>query len=267
MSTQDHDWLGLKGQVCVVTGAAGGIGKAIADSFAAAGAQVAYLDMNGDACLANAQAARDQGFAATGLACDVSRQDSIDNAAAVVSDTFGPAGILVNNAAILRPGALEDLPVADWELMLRVNLTGALMCAQTFGKGMIARGRGALVHIASIAAANPQAFSGAYSPGKAAIAMLSRQLAFEWGPKGVRSNSVSPGMIRTPLSESFYQVEGILERREAVVPVRRIGQPQDIADATLFLASPRAAYVNGQDLTVDGGFGQTLMSHIPRPGY
>ena len=129
------------------------------------------------------------------------------------------------------------------------------------------RKSGALVHIASIAASNPQPRSGAYSPSKAAVAMLSRQLALEWGPAGIRSNTVSPGFIRTPMSESFYQAPGIKERREAMLPSRRIGTPQDIADAVLFLASPRASYVNGAELLVDGGLDQVVMELTPRPGF
>jgi NAD(P)-dependent dehydrogenase (short-subunit alcohol dehydrogenase family) len=109
--------------------------------------------------------------------------------------------------------------------------------------------------------------SGAYSASKAAVAMLSRQLAFEWGPRGIRSNAVSPGLVRTPLSESFYQAPGVKERREAVVPVRAIGRPLDIANVIVFLASHRAGYITGQDIVVDGGLSQTLMSHVPRPGY
>jgi glucose 1-dehydrogenase len=148
-----------------------------------------------------------------------------------------------------------------------VNLTGYLICAQAFGPGMMQRGSGALVHIASIAASNPQPRSGAYSPSKAAVAMLSRQMALEWGPQGIRSNIVSPGLIRTPMSESFYQAPGIKERREAMLPSRRIGTPQDIADAVLFLASPRAGYVNGAEILADGGLSTVVMEQTPRPGF
>src|SRR3954451_16227301 len=117
------------------------------------------------------------------------------------------------------------------------------------------------------AASHPQGFSGAYSATKAAVTMLSRQIAFEWGPKGVRSNVVSPGLVRTPMSERFYTAPGVAERRAAVVPLRRIATPVDMANVAVFLASDRASYVTGQEIVVDGGYSQTLMSHVPRPGY
>ena len=97
--------------------------------------------------------------------------------------------------------------------------------------------------------------------------MLSRQLAQEWGPRGVRSNCVSPGLVRTPLSEAFYADPDVKARRESMVPLRRIATPQDMADAALFLASPRASYVTGQEILVDGGLSQALMGLVPRPGY
>jgi NAD(P)-dependent dehydrogenase (short-subunit alcohol dehydrogenase family) len=162
---------------------------------------------------------------------------------------------------------LEGLSLADWNELLRINLTGYFLCAQAFARDMLGRGSGALVHVASIAATQPQAMSGAYSPSKAAVAMLSRQLAFEWGPRGIRSNSVSPGLVRTALSESFYQAPGVAERREAIVPLRAIGRPFDIANVIVFLASSRAGYITGQDIVVDGGLSQTLMGFVPRPGY
>jgi NAD(P)-dependent dehydrogenase (short-subunit alcohol dehydrogenase family) len=128
-------------------------------------------------------------------------------------------------------------------------------------------GRGSLVHVASIAGSNAQGQSGAYSVSKAGVIMLSRQLANEWGPHGIRSNVVSPGMVITPMSQAFYDTPGVTERRSAVVPMRRVGMPQDMADAMLFLASDRASYINGDEIMVDGGYANMLMNLVPRPGF
>ncbi len=123
------------------------------------------------------------------------------------------------------------------------------------------------MHVASIAGSQPQPLSGAYSASKAATVMMSRQLAAEWGPQGVRSNCVSPGLVQTPMSAAFYADADVKARREAMVPLRRIAGPEDMADVALFLASTRAGYITGQDIVVDGGLSQTLMGLVPRPGY
>jgi NAD(P)-dependent dehydrogenase (short-subunit alcohol dehydrogenase family) len=261
------DWLGLRDKVCVVTGAASGIGRGIALAFAGAGAKIAALDRDRDGCARTVEEAKRAGAAAVPLVCDVTDADAVAAAAGEAVKTFGRCDVLINNAGILRPGDVATVSLADWNALMQVNLTAYLFCAQAFGRDMLARGSGALVHIASIAASEPQGFSGAYSVSKAGVAMLSRQIAFEWGPRGVRSNTVSPGLVRTPMSEAFYQAPGVLERREQVVPLRRVAAPADIADVVVFLASERARYVTGQEVVVDGGFAQTLMSHVPRPGF
>ena len=119
----------------------------------------------------------------------------------------------------------------------------------------------------SISGSVPQPYSGAYSVSKAGVKMLSRLLAVELGEHRIRSNVVSPAMVRTPMSEAFYQNEDVLRRREAIVPAGRISGPRDIAEAVLFLASERASYINGQDILVDGGLSQAFLSLIPRPGF
>ena len=201
-------WLGLAGRVCVVTGAGSGIGAAVADSLARVGARVALLDRNLGAAEAAAASLRAAGASASAFACDAADEASVKDAARRVREEIGPAAVLVNNAGMLRAGALDTVSLDDWNAVLAVNLTGYLICAREFGRDMLDAGKGSLVHVASISALNPQTRSGAYSASKAGVLLLSRQLAAEWGPRGVRSNAVLPGMIRTALSAKFYEEPG-----------------------------------------------------------
>src|SRR6266403_3266046 len=261
------DWLGLSGRVCVITGAGGGIGRAVASSLARAGARVAAIDRDERGLEATGAELRDIGHGHLVTPCDTSSAESVTAAAEAIEKSLGSCSVRVNTAAVLRPGALETLSLAEWNAVLSVNLTGYFLCAQIFGRQMRGFGRGSLIHVASIAGSHAQGHSGAYSVSKAGVVMLSRQLASEWGPQGIRSNVVSPGMVITPMSQSFYDTPGVTERRTAVVPARRIGIPQDIADAILFLASDRSSYVNGDEITVDGGYANMLMNLVPRPGF
>lgn len=261
------DWLGLRDRVAVVTGAGSGIGAAIAMEFAACGAHVVALDVHASGALEVADRAAELGVETLGVGADITDPDAVNAAAQRALERFGRIDVLVNNAGIMLPGELAAIDLADWQRVFDVNVTGYLLCARAFGADMRARGSGSIVHIASISASNPQSSSGAYSPSKAAVSMLSQTLAVEWGPAGVRSNVLSPGMTRTPLTESFYTQPGVTERRSAVVPIGRVGTPQDLANAAMWLASDRAGYVTGQDIQVDGGFCRTLMNHVPRPGY
>jgi len=266
MAQQNAEWLGLTGRVCVVTGAGGGIGRAVALGMAAAGASVVLLDRDEASCRVTEEALRPIGARVLAIGCDIADPDSVV-AAERASRTVGPCDILVNNAGMLLPGSLASVTIEDWNRLLSVNLTGYLLCAQAFGRAMVERGRGAIVHIASIAGSNAQGFSGAYSVSKAGVLMLSRQLAVEWGPHGVRSNVLSPGLVRTPMSESFYTTPGVAERRAAAIPLGRIGTPEDMAHVVMFLASDRAGFVTGQEIIVDGGLEHMLMSLVPRPGF
>lgn len=240
----------------------------MAISFALAGAKLLLLDRN----LVNASKTEKEVQAAADsktlvLACDVSDPASVIAAAEASLAALGPCDVLINNAGLLRPGALDALSLSEWNAVLSVNLTSYLLCAQAFGAQMRSSGRGAIVHVASIAGSHPQPVSGAYSVSKSGIVMLSRQVAVEWGPFRIRSNVVSPGLVETPMSQAFYDAPGVREARSGRVPLRRIGAPQDIADAALFLASDRSAYVTGDEIMVDGGYGRMLMGMIPRPGY
>ncbi|UPK02971.1 SDR family oxidoreductase [Bradyrhizobium sp. 170] len=264
---EPSDWLGLSGRVCVVTGGGGGIGRTTALSFAKAGARVAAIDLDERGLEVTGAELGKLGTDHVTARCDTSSVESVTAASATIEKSLGPCDVLVNTAAVLRPGALDTLSLAEWNAVLSVNLTGYFVCAQVFGRQMRALGHGSLVHVASIAGSNAQGQSGAYSVSKAGVIMLSQQLANEWGPHGIRSNVVSPGMVITPMSQSFYDTPGVTERRSAVVPMRRVGVPQDMADAILFLASDRASYVNGDEITVDGGYANMLMNLVPRPGF
>src|SRR5712691_8477664 len=265
--TDSSDWLGLSGRVCVVTGGGGGIGRATAVSLAQAGARVAAIDLDERGLEVTHAELRKLGSECVVTRCDTSNVESATAASETIEKSLGPCGVLVNTAAILRPGALDTLSLAEWNSVLAVNLTGYFLCAQIFGRQMRNVGRGSIIHVASIAGGHAQGRSGAYSVSKAGVIMLSRQLAAEWGPQGIRSNVVSPGMVVTPMSQAFYDTPGVTERRSAVTPLKRIGMPQDIADAVLFLASDRSSYVNGDEITVDGGYVRTVMNLIPRPGF
>ncbi|MBR0693784.1 SDR family NAD(P)-dependent oxidoreductase [Bradyrhizobium lablabi] len=261
------DWLDLSGRIAVVTGGGGGIGRATAVSLARAGAKVAVIDRDERGLEGTREKLRECGDNHLIAGCDTTSAESVAAAAGKIESALGPCGILVNTAAVLRPGGLDTLSLAEWNAVLAVNLTGYFICAQAFGRQMRRGDRGSIVHVASIAGSNAQGQSGAYSVSKAGVIMLSQQIAAEWGPHGIRSNVVSPGLVVTPMSQAFYDTPGVTERRTAVVPMRRIGAPQDMADAILFLASDRSSYVNGEEIIVDGGYVRTLMSHVPRPGF
>lgn len=260
-------WLRLEGKVCVVTGAGSGIGAAIARGLAEVGAKVALLDRDVEAAERVAASLRDDGAIALAVPCDVADEGAVVTAAATVRRELGVCAALVNNAGLLRAGSLDSVSVADWNAVLAINLTGYLLCAREFGRDMVEAGEGSIVNVASVSALHPQTRSGAYSPSKAAVLLLSKQMAAEWGPQGVRSNAVCPGMIRTALSAKFYEEPGFEAKRAAVTASRRVGEPVDIANPAIFLTSPRSAYLNGAELVVDGGLGCMLMDMVPRPGF
>lgn len=257
----------FSGKTCVITGAASGIGRATACAFAAEGARLALLDRDEAGLAATCASIAARGAEVIALPCDVADETAIQAAGDETGSRFGPADILINSAGLLRSGPLATLSLADWNLLVSVNLTGFFLCARTFALQMRKNGGGAMVHLSSIGGTHATANAGAYSVTKAAVIMLSRQLAIELGSEGIRSNVVSPGLIRTPMTEAFYAKPGAEAARKTVVPAGRIGVPDDIARAIMFLCSPEADYISGQELNVDGGLSRMLLSFVPRDGF
>lgn len=260
------DWLRLGSKVCVVTGAASGIGAETARRLAAAGALVAVLDRDENGAMRIAAEITGLGGSAIGVCADVSNTDAVHAAAEEVSRRLGRCSVLVNNAAAIYPNALMDVQRERWDQLMSVNVSGVLLCAQVFGRQMIANGGGSMVHVGSISGSIPQPYGGAYSVSKAAVMMLSRLLTVELAEHRIRSNVVSPGMVETPMSATIYKDPEVRRLREQLVPAGRISNPGDLADAVLFLASDRSSYINGQEILLDGGLSQTWMGLIPRPG-
>lgn len=255
----------LDGRVAVVTGAAGGIARAIVERLLRLGADLVLLDINDAGMTALVQRLPATHHRILALHCDVSDAREVAGVAERVEREFGRCDFLVNNAGVL-PGAssIEQQSLQAWDDSMAVNVRGVFLCTQQFGRLMLRRRSGGIVNIASIGAQSPNA-SPPYAAAKAAVVAFTRQTAVEWGPKGVRANAVSPGFVRTPLSEHMYATTNMAEVRSAMVPVRRLGLPEDIAHVVAFLLSDAAAYVNGQDIQVDGGFLQTSLMHAQSP--
>jgi glucose 1-dehydrogenase len=259
-----EDAFGLTGEICVVTGAGSGIGRSVALELAAVGAKIAILDRKAEGANETLDMVRRKGGKGIATLCDVSDEISVQRAQDAISHQFGEASVLVNCAATFRTGPLETMSLADWSRVLAVNLNGCFICSSIFGRRMLANGRGSIVHVSSLSAETVVPNMGPYSATKAAVTMLSHQIAVEWGGRGVRSNAVLPGLIRTPATEAAYVDEEAYKMRQQSIPSGRIGEPEDVARAVLFLASPLSSYVNGAALRVDGGLGMNLLNLIPK---
>ena len=249
--------------LAIVTGAGRGIGANIAERLCAAGYAVALWDFDGEGAKARAGELTAAGGKAFSARVDVADATLVETATTAAVAAFGAPRLLVNNAGIRHRAPLEDLPRASWDREIATNLTGAFQCTQTVGRLMLAAGRGAIVNIASMSGTFGQPMRGAYTPSKAGIIGLTSLTAVEWGGRGIRCNAISPGMIVTPVHAEAYGNEAVRTAREAMVPMGRLGEGNDIADVVVFLASDAARYINGANIPVDGGVTKALVGLMP----
>ncbi|HKO50774.1 MAG TPA: 2-dehydro-3-deoxy-D-gluconate 5-dehydrogenase KduD [Polyangiaceae bacterium] len=247
------DWFNLEGKVALVTGSSTGIGAAIANGLARAGADV-ICHGRGDEAQAPSEAIKKNGRRSVAISADLSDREAQQAFAANAMSAFGRIDLLINNAGSIRRSPAVDYSDADWDFLLEVNLTAPFRLSRTIGKLMIEQGGGRIVNIASLLSFQGGILVPGYAASKGGVAQLTKALANEWASKGVNVNAIAPGYIATKNTEALRadpnRSRQILER----IPAGRWGDPDDIAGAAVFLCSDAARYVTGHVLTVDGGW-------------
>ncbi|MBA3741491.1 3-oxoacyl-ACP reductase FabG [Sporichthya sp.] len=245
------------GRVAVVTGAARGIGAAIADRLAHEGHRVALLDLDEAAAAATAKELRGRGLSADSWGVDITDPEQVQAAVASLSERLGPPTILVNNAGITRDSSFHNMSLQDWDAVLNVHLRGAFVVTQAVQASMTAAGWGRIVNISSVSALGNRGQAN-YSTAKAGLQGLTRTLALELGPFGVTVNAIAPGFIATEMTDATAVRLGVTPEEfqakvAAQTPVRRVGRPDDIAALTAFLVGEEAGFVSGQVIYAAGG--------------
>ncbi|MBY0121080.1 3-oxoacyl-ACP reductase FabG [Bacillus sp. S/N-304-OC-R1] len=241
----------LKDKVAVITGAANGIGFAAAEKFAREGSLVALADYDADLGSEKAMELKEKGLQVEFFQVNVADRESIEGMVAAVKDTFGSIDILVNNAGITRDGMLSKLSAEDFQAVLDVNLSGVFHCTQAVLPVMLEQGKGKIINTSSVSGVYGNIGQTNYAASKAGVVGMTKTWAKELGRKGINVNAVAPGFIHTGMTAKVP--EKVIGQMKEMIPLGRLGSPEDIANAYLFLASNESDYVNGTVLHVDGG--------------
>jgi NAD(P)-dependent dehydrogenase (short-subunit alcohol dehydrogenase family) len=261
-SARPLNWLQhpvLKGSVALVAGGGSGIGEAAAHTLASSGVRIAVADRRPEMAQKVAAAVTESGAKAIAITMDVTSQPDIDAAVAQVRKEFGRLDMLINAAGVINPAELESLDLATWRKTFEVNVDGALLLARSCLPLLRESRLASVVNVSSLAGGRGYPNGGAYGPSKAALISLSRQMALEWAPYGIRVNTVNPGTVDTPLTRANMRPENIKDR-ESRIPMGRMGQASELGDLIAFLASPAASFITAQDINCDGGLSQALMA-------
>ena len=242
----------LKDKAAIITGGARGIGFAIAEKYAASGANLCLLDADQNAVAESAKVLSARyGIQTLAESCDVSRSDQVEAAVKKVLDTFGRIDILVNNAGVTRDNLILRMKDEDWDLVMNVNLKGVFVCTRAVLRPMAKAHAGVIINIASVVGQMGNAGQANYTASKGGIIALTKTTAKEFASRNIRVNAVAPGFINTDMTKTLSeQVKTEMFRQ---VPLGRVGEPEDIANACLFLASEMSAYITGHVLAVNGG--------------
>jgi gluconate 5-dehydrogenase len=246
------DRFNLKGKVAVVTGAARGLGAAIAEGLAEAGADLLVSDVLETDEVEQRLSEHTDGV--LGMEVDVTDRSDVREMVEAARTELGGLDILVNNAGILRSAPAEDLSDADWDDVIDINLTGQYLCAQEAGKVMIEQESGSIINVASVAGLQAFEGSASYNSSKGGVVMLTKTLAVEWGEQNVRVNAICPGSFETDMTDDLLEDESFQDMIRNRVPLQRVGNPEELVGTAVYLASDAASYTTGETITVDGGW-------------